>query len=83
MKKWKKQVSIRATRMELLEALDNSCTSSSRVRWEAQLSEVYRRRSIDLSRENGPDEYDAKYMDSVFESSFKGDDVLRVQVALD
>ncbi|KZV59636.1 hypothetical protein PENSPDRAFT_566187, partial [Peniophora sp. CONT] len=33
-KKWKKQVAVRATRMELLKALNESCTIASRNRWQ-------------------------------------------------
>ncbi|KZV60285.1 hypothetical protein PENSPDRAFT_594254, partial [Peniophora sp. CONT] len=69
-KKWKKQTSIRNTREELLDSLNKSCTAASRARWQEELTEVYRRRSINLSH---PELYNPKHMDKFLKSKFIGE----------
>lgn len=68
-RKWKKQVTVRTSRQALLETMDASCALRSRIAWQAQLTEVYRKRSVDLEH---PELYDPKFMDEFLQSAFKG-----------
>lgn len=60
---------MRANRLALLETMDTSCSLRSRTVWQAQLTEVYRKRSVDLEHQ---DLYDPKFMDDFLQSAFKG-----------
>lgn len=58
---------MRASRIELLDTMNKTCSETSRAQWQRQLEITYRKRSISLAN---PEAFDAKYMDEFLQSSF-------------